>query len=140
KTAGAEVNHPLWSKAMQSIYPRAFAMMAKPRYWQSAFPLTITSVCLAPTEYFLKHWMACFDLCTAKLKDKAVRVFALNGICRLLWTYIYRGNKPVSTTLRALESCIKSIIPPNRPIQLTPEEPLDLFVYILQLTCSRHFD
>lgn len=43
-------------------------MMSKPRYWPVAFPLAITSLCVAPQSYFLKHWMLCFEAACSKLK------------------------------------------------------------------------
>lgn len=42
--------------------------MAKPRYWQVAFPLAITTLCVGPQSYFIKHWQGCFDSMTPKLK------------------------------------------------------------------------
>jgi hypothetical protein len=68
QTAQAEVNHPLWAKAIETIYPKAKDMMSKPRYWHAAYPLAITSLCMAPSEYFLRNWMSCFDLSIARVK------------------------------------------------------------------------
>jgi hypothetical protein len=68
QTAQAETNHPQWAKAIEFIYPKAREMMGKPRYWQVAFPLAITSLCVAPQSYFLKHWVACFEAACSKLK------------------------------------------------------------------------
>jgi furry protein family len=41
---------------------------SKARYWHVAYPLVITSICVAPHDYFLKHWMACFEAGVGKLK------------------------------------------------------------------------
>ena len=68
QTAQAETNNPQWAKAIEIIYPRAREMMAKPRYWRVAFPLTITSLCVAPQVFFLKHWVSCFEISITKLK------------------------------------------------------------------------
>lgn len=68
QTAQAETNNPQWAKAIEIIYPKAREMMSKPRYWQVAFPLTITSLCVAPQAFFLKHWLSCFEASIAKLK------------------------------------------------------------------------
>lgn len=43
-------------------------MMNKPRYWNAAYPLVITSLCVAPHEYFLRNWMACIEAGFNKLK------------------------------------------------------------------------
>lgn len=49
--------------------------MNKPRYWPVAFPLAITSLCVAPQAYFLKHWQVFFDSFVSKMK-----VFAIPSI------------------------------------------------------------
>jgi hypothetical protein len=68
QTAQAEVNHPQWAKAVETIYPKAKEMMTKPRYWHVAYPLLITSLCIAPHQFFLKHWNAAFEAGLSKLK------------------------------------------------------------------------
>ena len=57
----------MWAKAIDAIYPKAKEMMAKPRYWSVAFPLVITSLCVAPEVFFKKHWVAVWDLVINKL-------------------------------------------------------------------------
>ncbi len=42
--------------------------MMKPRYWQVAYPLAVTALCVAPNEYFLRNWSACFEAGLGKLK------------------------------------------------------------------------
>lgn len=53
---------------MEVIYPKARDMMAKPRYWHVAYPLAVTALCVAPQEYFLRNWVACFEAGLGKLK------------------------------------------------------------------------
>jgi len=43
-------------------------MNKKARNWQVAFPLAITSLCVAPQSYFLKHWLSLFEASISKLK------------------------------------------------------------------------
>lgn len=43
-------------------------MMGKPRYWHAAFPLAVTSLCMAPQALFLKHWQAFAESAISKLK------------------------------------------------------------------------
>lgn len=50
-------------------------MMTKPRYWQVAFPLAITSLCVAPQSYFLKHWFSCFEGALSKLKVSGLALY-----------------------------------------------------------------
>ncbi len=42
--------------------------MNKPRYWQVAFPLAVTSLCVAPQAFFLKQWQAMSESALTKLK------------------------------------------------------------------------
>lgn len=50
------------------IYPRARDMMGKPRYWHVAYPLAVTSLCVAPQDFFSKHWSICLEAGLGKLK------------------------------------------------------------------------
>jgi hypothetical protein len=43
-------------------------MMSKPRYWHAAYPLAITSLCVAPHQFFLRNWTACFEAGLSKIK------------------------------------------------------------------------
>jgi hypothetical protein len=56
ETATAEVNHPMWSKAIASVLQRALAMLAKPRYWSVGFPLLVVTLGVSPREVFMQHW------------------------------------------------------------------------------------
>ncbi|KAJ3766391.1 cell morphogenesis N-terminal-domain-containing protein [Lentinula raphanica] len=140
KTAQAETNIPLWGKAIELIYPRARDMAAKPRYWNIAFPLMITSLCVAPQDYFRKNWVACFEAAIPKLKEKSLRVPILNGMMRLIWTYLYRCQESPSTTTTKLENMLKHFFPPNRTTIYPNEEHLEPFVYITHFVLSRHFE
>ncbi|KAH8083338.1 cell morphogenesis N-terminal-domain-containing protein [Cristinia sonorae] len=137
KTAQAEVNHPEWAKAIELIYPKAKDMMSKPRYWQVAYPLVVSSLCVAPHEYFLKHWQSCFEAGIGKMKEKPYRMTVLNGAVRLLWTYLYRCHEPGSTVTMKLENLMKSFFPPNRITIVPQEDRMDPFVYMVHFILSR---
>ncbi|TFK49459.1 hypothetical protein OE88DRAFT_1737075 [Heliocybe sulcata] len=140
KTAQAEVNHPEWAKAIEVIYPRARDMTSKPRYWHAAYPLLITSLCVAPQDYFLRNWMPCFEAGLAKLKDKPHRSAAMNGSIRLIWTYLYRCYEPASTATSKLDGLLKHFFPPNRQTLFPQDDHLEPFIYMLHFVLSRHFD
>ncbi|KAG5637178.1 hypothetical protein H0H81_005477 [Sphagnurus paluster] len=139
-TAQAETNNPQWAKAIEIIYPKAREMMAKPRYWSVAFPLAITSMCVAPQNYFLKNWVACFEAACSKLKEKPLRMVILNGVMRLIWTYLYRCQESASTTTTKLDSLLKNFFPTNRLAIVPAEDRLVPFVYIVHFILSRHFE
>ncbi|KAF5336607.1 hypothetical protein D9611_006456 [Ephemerocybe angulata] len=140
KTAQAETNIPQWAKAIEMIYPKAREMMSKPRYWQVAYPLAITALCVGPQTYFLKHWQACFDAMVPKLKDKPSRLPILNGMMRLVWTYIYRCQETPSTTMGKLETMLKHILPTNRLTAAPAEDTIDFLTYMAHFMLSRHFE
>ena len=78
----------MWAKAIEAIYPKAREMASKPRYWNVAFPLAITSLCVAPETYFRKHWSACFEGTLSKMK---VRVHVVEGYLSSS-VFFYRKN------------------------------------------------
>ncbi|KII91186.1 hypothetical protein PLICRDRAFT_135155 [Plicaturopsis crispa FD-325 SS-3] len=140
KTAQAEVNHPQWAKAIEIIFPKAKDMMTKPRYWSVAYPLLITSLCVAPQQLFLRHWVACFDMGLTKLKEKAHRVPVMNGMMRLLWTYLYRCQEPASTSVAKVDGMLRRFFPPGRLSIFPSEESLEPFICIVHFVLSRHFE
>ncbi|KAG5220378.1 Cell morphoproteinis protein [Salix suchowensis] len=79
KTAQAETNNPQWAKAIEIIYPKAKEMVSKPRYWHVAYPLLVTSLCVAPQAFFLKNWLPCFESGLSKLKESAVKSIQHSG-------------------------------------------------------------
>ena len=69
---------------MEVIYMKARDMMSKPRYWQVAYPLVITSLCVAPQDFFLKNWIPCFEGGIPKLKvcihtKSSIRIYNLTS-------------------------------------------------------------
>jgi hypothetical protein len=68
KTAKDELNHPVWAKAIETIYPKARDMMSKPRYWSAAYPLVVTTICMSPNNFFLRNWLSIFDAGITRIK------------------------------------------------------------------------
>ncbi|KAG7091886.1 hypothetical protein E1B28_008287 [Marasmius oreades] len=140
QTAQAETNNPMWAKAIEAIYPKAREMSTKPRYWNVAFPLVITTLCVSPENYFRKYWLACFESALTKLKEKSLRIPLMNGLMRLIWTYLYRCPESASTTATKLDSLLKHFFPPNRLSVHASDEHLEPFIFITHFVLSRHFD
>ncbi|KAL5476804.1 TAO3 [Sanghuangporus weigelae] len=140
KTAQAEVNNPGWAKAMEVIYGKARDMMSKPRYWQVAYPLVITSLCVAPQDFFLKNWVLCFETSVPKLKERPYRLLILNGTMRLVWTYLYRCRETTSTASTRLDSLLKHFLPSSRLGVNYCDENLEPLIYTVHFILSRHFD
>jgi hypothetical protein len=68
ETATAEVNHPMWSKAIALILQRASGMLAKPRYWSIGFSLFVVTLGVSPREVFMQNWQTCMDHVQIKFK------------------------------------------------------------------------
>ena len=66
--ATAEVNHPMWSKAIATVLARALVMCQKPRYWPTAFPLVVVALGVSPRDVFLSHWQSCIDAIFLRFK------------------------------------------------------------------------
>lgn len=64
----------------------------------------------------------------------------MNGMMRLIWTYLFRCRESLSTTTSKMESLLKNFFPPNRLTIFPPEDHLEPFICILHYLCSRHFD
>ncbi|EKM56941.1 uncharacterized protein PHACADRAFT_172641 [Phanerochaete carnosa HHB-10118-sp] len=143
KTAQAEVNHPQWAKAIEIIYPKARDMANKPRYWDVAYPLAVISLCVAPREYFLRHWQGFVDASLNKLKasaEKPVRIPIMNGVLRLCWTYLYRCHEPASTIQMKIDPLLEHFFPPKRLTVLPQDDRHELLVYLIHFILGRSFD
>jgi hypothetical protein len=68
ETATAEVNHPMWSKAIALILQRASGMLAKPRYWSIGFSLFVVTLGVSPREVFMQNWQLCMDNIQSRFK------------------------------------------------------------------------
>lgn len=134
-------------------------MVSKPRYWLVAYPLYITSLCVAPLEYFQQNWVACFEAGLNKLKvsriqrcfsglvtlsfilqEKPARVPVMNGMMRLVWTYCFRCNEAPSTATAKLEPILRHFFPANRHSIFPHDDRLEPLIFILHYIMSRHFD
>ncbi|KAI9620796.1 hypothetical protein H4Q26_013466 [Puccinia striiformis f. sp. tritici PST-130] len=76
QSATAEVNHPVWGKAINLILNKSHTMsdkLSKSRYWNSTVPLMCAAVGAAPQEVLLPKWNETIEWCTTKLKDKSTR-------------------------------------------------------------------
>lgn len=69
-----------------------------------------------------------------------MRTTILNGLLRLLWTYLYRCQDSASTTTAKLDSLAKHFFPPGRLGIFPQEDHLEPFIYMTHFILSRHFD
>ncbi|KAK9314481.1 cell morphogenesis N-terminal-domain-containing protein [Lipomyces starkeyi] len=105
----AEVNHPTWVNAITTSYPRALSLVAKQRYWVSAFQLSCTLLCVAPAEFFAENWVPLIESNYSKLKDRNCKTIVITGITRLLWVYLYRCTESLNNATKRLDSITKAL-------------------------------
>jgi Cell morphogenesis N-terminal len=63
----------------------------------------------------------------------------MNGLLRLIWTYLYRCQESVPATSTKLDNLLKHFFPSNR-LTIFPPDDLEPFIYIVHFVLSRHFD
>ncbi|ORY25725.1 putative cell polarity protein [Naematelia encephala] len=138
EAATAEVNHPMWSKAIGIILSRALAMAQKPRYWHVAFPLVVVSLSVSPREVFMQYWQSCIDSVLAKMKDRNLRVIAINSFIRLLWVYLNRCSESATSLRKRLDPLIRTFFTSSG---LYPSDlPLGAFYPIAYYTMVKQLD
>jgi len=124
-----EINAPKWKTVVDLLRQRASVLISKPKHWHEAFPLMTAILCVSPTDVFLSQWHGLILSTQSRLKERATRAIALRGICRLVWTYLYRrGTEPPNVAVRRLEDVIRLVFQPGRRSYLSTEpaiaEPL----------------
>jgi hypothetical protein len=127
--ATTELNTPKWKSVIEAMKQRAAILLGKPKHWHEAFPLMAAILCASPTDVFLSQWLALALSTQPRLKERATRAIALRGICRLVWTYLYRrGTEAPNVVVRRLEEIIRMVFQPGRRSYLSTEaaiaEPL----------------
>ena len=130
-----------WKEFLGLLNSRITHMLAKPRHWLDAFPLSALLLCASPPEVFAAQWLSVITSLQAKLKDRIMRGAALQAICRLVWTYIYRAMEPVGSVLRKLDDVVKIVLPSGKRSYLSTDpafaEPL---VELIRIIGFRHQD
>jgi hypothetical protein len=127
--ATIELNTPKWKAVIEMMKQRAAILLGKPKHWPDAFPLMAAILCASPTDIFLSQWLALALSTQPRLKERATRAIALRGICRLVWTYLYRrGTEAPNVVVRRLEEITRMVFQPGRRSYLSTEpaiaEPL----------------
>lgn len=73
-------------------------------------------------------------------QEKPVRTPIMNGVLRMVWTYLYRCNEPASTIQMKIDPLLEHFFPSKRLTVLPQDDRHDLLVYLMHLILSRSFD
>ncbi|WRT66978.1 uncharacterized protein IL334_003943 [Kwoniella shivajii] len=139
ETATAEVNHPIWSKAVAVILDRAMLMAQKARYWSTAFPLVIIALGVSPREIFMQQWQSSTDAILAKFKDRNFRLIAMGALVRTMWIYLNRCPESSTSMRKRLDPLMKILFPSTGSLY-PPEIPAEPFIAVLHYVMTRHLD
>lgn len=75
------------------------------------------------------------------MQERPYRVTVMNGLMRLIWTYLYRCQElSASTTTTKLDGLLKHFFPPNRINVFPSDDHLEPLTYITHFILSRHPD
>ena len=128
-----------WRESLDMLNMRLTQMLAKVRHWNTAYPLSALLLCVSPKELFLAQWLPAISSLGPKLKDRPTRGPALQAICRLTWTYLYRYGESSGGTTRKIEDIIKFALPQGRKTHLSTDpfvaEPL---IELIRIIGFRH--
>jgi Cell morphogenesis N-terminal/Cell morphogenesis central region len=137
--ARSDLYLPRWRETLDMLNVRLTQMLVKIRHWNTAHPLLSLLLCLSPKEIFLSQWLPTIASLGPKLKDRPTRGLALQAICRLTWTYLYRYAESSSGTTRKIEDIIKLALPQGRKTHLSTDsfvaEPL---IELIRIIGFRH--
>ena len=112
--AATQVNSLKWKDFVSMVNSRLAQMLVKPRHWIDAFRLSTIVLCASPTDMFAAQWLSVVTSLPAKLKDRVTRAYALQAICRLVWTYLQRICEPDNQAIRKLEDVMKVVLPSGK--------------------------
>lgn len=102
-------------------------MLEKARYWNSAFPLAASLLCVSPREIFLDKWYALTEQNFAKVKDRTHRNVFVRNVARLVWVAVFRCPEQQNQFTRKMDLIFKMIFPVGKRLQHLidlPQEPL----------------
>ena len=129
-----------WRDFQNTVNPRLTQMLVKPRHWLDAFPLSVTLLCASTPESFAAQWLSVVTSLQSKLKDRMTRSTALQSICRLVWTYLFRISEPPSTVMRKLEDVVKIVLPSGKKAYLSTDpafaEPIIELIRVIGFRCQ----
>jgi Cell morphogenesis N-terminal/Cell morphogenesis central region len=131
----SDLSLPRWRECLDILNPRLSQMLTKLRHWNTAYPLSSLLLCVSPKETFLSQWLGAVSSLGPKVKDRPTKGFALQSICRLTWTYLYRHADSSTGTTRKIEDIIRQVLPQGRKTHLSTDpfvaEPLIELIRII---------
>jgi hypothetical protein len=133
--ATSELNLPRWKGVIETLRPKLVQMLTKPKHWHNAFPALTVVLCASPHEIFASQWLPLVLPLQSKLKERSSRAVALRGICRMVWTYLYKTSDSQIATMKNLHEIIRLVFIPGRKSYVSTDpaiaEPLIQLIRII---------
>ncbi|BFZ58482.1 Cell morphoproteinsis protein PAG1 [Savitreella phatthalungensis] len=120
--ATAEVSFPQWVEATGVLYPRAVKMLEKGKYWDVAFPLCCTVLCVSPQQQFSSRWYPLLEANASRLKEKFSQLAYVEAIARLMWVACFRAAEPLTTLFPRFEALLRLTCPVTRRVVAQPSD------------------
>ncbi|KAF2459229.1 cell morphogenesis protein-like protein [Lineolata rhizophorae] len=141
----ADTNAPLgipkWRSFVEATRGRVNPLLQKPKYWQDAFPLAVALLCSSPLDSFAPSWSQLVQLQQPRLRERVSRPIALQGICQLVWTYLYRGQDAQSVSARKIEDVIRLVFQPGKRSILSTDSPVaEPLIQLIRIIGFKHQD
>lgn len=144
RSASAELNHPTWMQAMNTLLPKAQSMAVRSRYCSTAYPLWAISLCASPPDLLVERWFACVEAGWSKLKERPkdgnLRLIVYVCAAQLFWAYLFRCYEGTNPTQRRLDAFFGLCLPPPRSSMLPTDRCTDACVDMLTSALYRQFD
>ncbi|KAK4640404.1 Cell morphogenesis protein PAG1 [Podospora bellae-mahoneyi] len=135
----SDIAHPKWAEVLSTICPRLAEIMAKPRHWIYAFPLTATMLCVSPPETFVSQWNQLIYPLPPKLKDRETRPICMQVVSRLVWTYLYRTTESNNGPTKRLDDVMRTVLPnPKKPYSATDTAVVEPLIQIIRFVGYKH--
>ena len=137
-----ERSTPVWREVVETIRSKTSQLLPKQKHWIHAFSMVSVLLCAAPADIFASHAHSLIMSVHSKLKDRESRVVALKGICRLLWTYLYKSASDTQVAVvRNLAEIIKMIFhAPKRPLVSTEPHIAEPLIQLIRIIGYQYQD
>ncbi|KAK5961677.1 Tao3p PWA37_001049 [Arxiozyma heterogenica] len=111
-----EINHPTWIEAMELLYKCSKTLISNTKCWSVGFTLSVSILCVSPSQLFTERWMKLLTSNIDKIKTKDITeraIYAL-GLSCLVWVYLYRSTETLNNTIKTLTSLLRLYLNPKK--------------------------
>ena len=137
-----ERNSPAWREVVETIRSKAMQLLGKQKHWLPVFPMLSVLLCASPADIFASQAQSLMLSVQPRLKDRESRSVALKGICRLVWTYLYKSSSDTQVAaVRNLTEVIKMIFhAPKRTILSTDPHIAEPLIQLIRIIGYQYQD